>query len=223
MRIETFNKICSTRNIIIATIVVYLATAILLFTLTKDESVTFGIVLGVSFFFLIIYAIIVTPLYFILESYSLATTIKEDRENNEPEYHYVYDDFNGYYWTIVTRKTRYGKYDEWQYHYNLINQQGQLFFTEFQSIIGRIPIPKGLTGFKVRYNDGTCNVIICDGYEYRDTSLLVDTDAKEISKFDSEGFARVTYMDDSVNYVNLKGVKLYPQNLIGFIKSPDFE
>lgn len=223
MRIETFNKICSTRNIIIATIVAYLATAILLFTLTKDESVTFGIALGVSLFFLIIYAIIATPVYFILESRSLATTIKEDRENNEPEYHYDYDDFNGDYWTIVTRRTRYGKYDEWQYHYNLINQQGQLFFTEFQSLIGHIPIPKDLTAFKVRYNDGTWNVIICDGYEHRDTSLLVDTDAKEISKFDSEGFARVTYMDDSVNYVNLKGVKLYSQNLIGFIKSPDFE
>jgi hypothetical protein len=68
-----------------------------------------------------------------------------------------------------------------------------------------------------------CGFLICDGYMHKNIEFLVDQDVKDISNFDSDGLARVTFLDDSVNYVDVKGKMLYPQNLIGYQNTKDFE
>jgi hypothetical protein len=221
MRIETYKKIYNLKNVLITTAIVHLIAAI--WITCSDDTVTFTIGLGCGFFFDFIFFLLVYPIGEILEYRIYQQTINFDRQNNIPAYRYEYSDFNGDYWAIVKRYKRYSIHEEWEEDYNLINREGHLFFTNFCKWINHITLPQDLTGFRISYDNEHCNLLICDGYLHKDISFLVDEPARYIGNFDSDGVARVTFDDYSVNYINLKGQKLYTQNLIGQIKSPDFE
>ena len=223
MRIETFRKIYNLRNGLIVLGVFHLIATVLLILLVDKVRIWDGFALASLFDML--FFIILIPVLEIISHKILKNTIKEDRQLNKPEYRYEYDDFNGDYWTIVTRLSRYSVHEPWEIKYNLINREGQLFFHTFYDKIYRRIVPQGLTGFGVIYQDNPqfCNLLICDGYMHKDISFLVDQDVKGVSNFDSDGLARVTFLDDSVNYVDIKGKLLYPQNLIGYQNTKDFE
>lgn len=223
MRIETFNKFFDSKFALVCTVIIHAVSAILLICLAEGMNFLRGII--IPFYFDVLFLILFFVVGLVMYNIVLRKTIEEDRQNNIPEYKYEYDAFNGKYWTIVKRFKRYSAHEmNWETEYNLINREGTLLFNSFcERIEKSSSIPQGLSGFNISYKDGTYNVLICDGFMYKDTSLLLNEPAQSISNFDSEGMARVIYLDGSVNYVNVKGEKLYSQNLIGYTKSPHFE
>jgi hypothetical protein len=221
MRIENYNKIYNLRNVLIITGILHLLAAFLISY--YDATISFPIAFGCTFLLDFIFLLILYPIAELLKVYIRQQTIRYDRQNNIPEYRYDYGDFNGTYWTIVKRHKRYSIHEDWETQYNLINRDGELFFPLFCKEIQKITVPEDLIGFHVRYDQEYCNVILCNGYMYKNITFLVDEQLRQVSHFDSEGIARVTFADNSVNYVNTKGEKLYKQNLIGQVKSPNFE
>lgn len=223
MRIETYRRIFSFRNGVIAFIIFHLVVTILMATYVNN--MTFLDAIGVALIFDLLFFIILVPIWDFVDGRILKSTIQEDRKKNNVEYRYEYEDFNGEFWTIVKRKRRWSVHEDWETQYNLINREGALFFNLYCDYIGRVPVPNDMTGFYIEFNSNTnaCNLLLCDGYMNKDTNFLVDTDVQRIGSFDKDGMAQVTYLDESINYIDVKGKKLYPQNLVGYVPSQNLE